>query len=157
MADSPFQRVQRFRIQPCILHPVVVHGSSDYAPQSEVTSFWLTVGDANGHHADMPPIQSGSGTRGTSCWPNQKSVSLPRHRSAVVANCTGDVSYAIQNQLRNRVTVVRELVGHGIGQKPPSGLKFRTTVSVARVEAANRTYTQPMVNLGTKSDQEKDG
>jgi methionine aminopeptidase len=82
---------------------------------------------------------------------NQKSVSLPRHRSSGSGKLHGRRQLRNPEPVEKQVTVVRELVGHGIGQKPPSGLKFRTTVSVARVEAANRTYTQPMVNLGTKS------
>lgn len=81
---------------------------------------------------------------------------------AVAGNRMGDVSFAIQNYVEKRgFSVVRELVGHGIGkslhEKPEvpnygkrgTGLKLQSGLVMA---------IEPMVNLGTKFVvQEKDG
>lgn len=81
---------------------------------------------------------------------------------AVAGNRMGDISFAIQNYVESHgYGVVRELVGHGIGQKlherpevpnygkRGSGLKLQTGLVIA---------IEPMVNLGTKNVvQEQDG
>ncbi|KUG06491.1 type I methionyl aminopeptidase [Solirubrum puertoriconensis] len=81
---------------------------------------------------------------------------------AVAGNRMGDVGYAIQNYVEKRgFSVVRELVGHGIGKslherpevpnygKRGAGLKLQSGLVIA---------IEPMVNLGTKFVvQEKDG
>lgn len=81
---------------------------------------------------------------------------------AIVGNRLGDVSYVIQNHVeKQRLSVVRELVGHGIGRdlheapevpnygKRGSGLKLQEGLVLA---------IEPMVNLGSKNIvQESDG
>jgi methionyl aminopeptidase len=81
---------------------------------------------------------------------------------AVVGNRLGDVSEAVQSHAENNgFSIVRELVGHGIGQnlheapevpnygKRGSGLKLQEGLIIA---------IEPMVNLGKKAVvQEKDG
>ena len=81
---------------------------------------------------------------------------------AVVGNRLGDVSEAVQNHAeKNGYSIVRELVGHGIGQslhespevpnygKKGSGLKLQEGLVIA---------IEPMVNLGKKAIiQENDG
>ncbi|GGE97495.1 type I methionyl aminopeptidase [Hymenobacter cavernae] len=81
---------------------------------------------------------------------------------AVAGNRLGDVGYAIQSFVEKRgYGVVRELVGHGVGQdlhespqvpnygKRGAGLKLQTGLVIA---------IEPMVNLGTKNVvQEADG
>ncbi len=81
---------------------------------------------------------------------------------AVVGNRVGDVSEVVQSYCeKNGYSIVRELVGHGIGQnlheapevpnygKKGSGLKLQEGLVIA---------IEPMVNLGKKAIiQEKDG
>jgi methionyl aminopeptidase len=81
---------------------------------------------------------------------------------AIAGNRLGDVGYAIQNFVEKRgYGVVRELVGHGVGQslhespqvpnygKRGAGLKLQPGLVIA---------IEPMVNLGTKNVvQEADG
>jgi len=81
---------------------------------------------------------------------------------AVVGNRMGDVSATIQTEVeKHRFTVVRELVGHGIGRnlheapevpnygKRGQGLKLQNGLVIA---------IEPMVNLGSKNVvQEADG
>jgi len=81
---------------------------------------------------------------------------------AVVGNRLGDVSYAVQNHAENNgYTVVREMVGHGVGtklhEKPEvpnygkrgRGIKLKEGLVIA---------IEPMINLGKKEIyQEDDG
>lgn len=81
---------------------------------------------------------------------------------AIVGNRLGDISEAVQTHAEsNHFSVVRELVGHGIGQnlheapevpnygKKGSGLKLQEGLVIA---------IEPMINLGKKAIiQEKDG
>jgi len=81
---------------------------------------------------------------------------------AVAGNRMGDISHAVQQHVEKEgYGVVRELVGHGVGQKlherpdvpnygkRGSGLKLQTGLVIA---------IEPMVNFGTKQIvQEKDG
>ena len=81
---------------------------------------------------------------------------------AITGNRLGDVSFAVQNHAEsNGFSVVREMVGHGIGknlhEKPEvpnygrkgTGLKLLKNMTIC---------IEPMINMGTKSIvQEKDG
>jgi methionyl aminopeptidase len=73
---------------------------------------------------------------------------------AVPGNCVGDIGHAVQTHAEsNGFSVVRELVGHGIGQnlheepqvpnygKPNEGYKLHTGMCIA---------IEPMINLGKK-------
>ncbi|MDQ3393691.1 MAG: type I methionyl aminopeptidase [Bacteroidota bacterium] len=82
--------------------------------------------------------------------------------NAVYGKRIGDIGYAIQNHVENLgYTVVRELVGHGLGRdlhegpevpnygKRGKGIKLQEGLVIA---------IEPMVNLGTRNIvQEKDG
>jgi len=73
---------------------------------------------------------------------------------AIPGNCVGDIGYAVQTHAEsNGYSVVRELVGHGIGQnlheepqvpnygRPKEGYKLHAGMCIA---------IEPMINLGKK-------
>ena len=81
---------------------------------------------------------------------------------AIVGNRLGDLSFAIQNHAEtNGFSVVREMVGHGIGknlhEKPEVPNYGRKGTGIKLME--NMTICiEPMINTGTKNIvQEKDG
>ena len=74
----------------------------------------------------------------------------------------GDVSHAIQEHAeRNRYSVVRELVGHGVGQKlhePPEVPNYGKRGSGIVMQEGLVIAIEPMINMGKKSVRtEKDG
>jgi methionyl aminopeptidase len=81
---------------------------------------------------------------------------------AVAGNRTGDIGYAVQNFVEEQgYSVVRELVGHGLGRNlhespevPNYGKRGRGT----KLKKGMVIAIEPMINLGTKSIvQEADG
>jgi methionyl aminopeptidase len=82
---------------------------------------------------------------------------------ARVDNRLGDVSFAIQNytERENPYSVVRELVGHGVGKKlheKPEVPNYGKRGSGVRLEEGLVIAIEPMVNMGTKAvRQAKDG
>ncbi|TYZ13296.1 type I methionyl aminopeptidase [Hymenobacter lutimineralis] len=161
-----FKGYNDFPFSLCISpNSVVVHGfPSDYTLKSgDVISVDCGV-LLNGYHADSAytyPVGEVAPEVLELLEETKKSLYLGIEQ-AVAGNRMGDVSFAIQNHVEKRgYGVVRELVGHGIGQKlherpevpnygkRGSGLKLQTGLVLA---------IEPMVNLGTKSVvQEKDG
>ncbi len=161
-----FKGYNGFEYSLCISpNSVVVHGfPSDYTLKSgDIVSIDCGV-LLNGYHADSAytyPIGEVAPEVLQLLEETKKSLYLGIEQ-AVAGNRMGDVSYAIQNHVEKQgYGVVRELVGHGIGQKlherpevpnygkRGSGLKLQTGLTLA---------IEPMVNLGTKSViQEKDG
>ena len=81
---------------------------------------------------------------------------------ATVGNRIGDISYAIQsyNESKN-YTVVRELVGHGIGKnlhEPPEVPNFGRRGRGQKIKAGLVIAIEPMINLGKKGvKQSNDG
>lgn len=67
-------------------------------------------------------------------------------------NTFGDIGYAIQSYVEaNRMSVVRDFCGHGIGQvfhAPPNVLHYGRPGSAARLEEGMFFTIEPMVNLG---------
>ncbi|QIX61078.1 type I methionyl aminopeptidase [Hymenobacter sp. BT18] len=161
-----FKGYNDFPFSLCISpNSVVVHGfPSDYTLKSgDIISVDCGV-LLNGYHADSAytyPVGEVAPEVLELLEETKKSLYLGIEQ-AVAGNRMGDVSFAIQNHVEKRgYGVVRELVGHGIGQKlherpevpnygkRGSGLKLQTGLVLA---------IEPMVNLGTKSVvQEKDG
>lgn len=81
---------------------------------------------------------------------------------AVAGNRIGDIGYAIQNSVEKRgYGVVRELVGHGVGQKlheRPEVPNYGKRGAGIKLQPGLVLAIEPMVNLGTKSIvQEADG
>lgn len=79
---------------------------------------------------------------------------------ARVGNRIGDISYAIQeyNESRN-YTVVRELVGHGIGKnlhEPPEVPNFGKRGRGPKIKEGLVIAIEPMINLGTKGVKQSD-
>ncbi len=81
---------------------------------------------------------------------------------AVAGNRVGDISYAVQNFVEKYgYTVVRELVGHGIGKnlhEDPQIPNFGSRGSGAKLSEGLVICIEPMINLGKKEVvQENDG
>lgn len=82
--------------------------------------------------------------------------------NAVVGKRIGDISWAIQNHAeKNGYGVVRELVGHGIGQslhEAPEVPNFGKRGNGPVIQAGLVIAIEPMINMGTKNvKQQKDG
>jgi methionyl aminopeptidase len=73
---------------------------------------------------------------------------------AKAGNCVGDISSAVQRYVEGQgYSVVRELVGHGIGRamhEEPSVPNFGRPKSGPRLEAGMTICVEPMVNAGSK-------
>lgn len=81
---------------------------------------------------------------------------------AIVGNRIGDVANAIQNHVENEgFSVVRELVGHGIGRnlhESPEVPNYGKKGQGLKLQAGLVMAIEPMVNLGTRNIvQESDG
>jgi methionyl aminopeptidase len=81
---------------------------------------------------------------------------------AIAGNRLGDVSSAIQNFVEeNRFSVVRELVGHGIGKslhEAPEVPNYGKRGTGIKLQEGLVLAIEPMVNLGSKNIyQESDG
>ncbi len=75
-------------------------------------------------------------------------------RAAVAGNRVGDISFAVQSKAESGgYSVVRELVGHGLGQKlhePPEVPNFGKKGSGPKMEKGLVICIEPMINLGAK-------
>ena len=83
-------------------------------------------------------------------------------KAAVAGNRVGDISYAIQTKAESGgYSVVRELVGHGIGKKlhePPEVPNFGKKGTGTKMEKGLVICIEPMINLGNKETvQMRDG
>lgn len=75
-------------------------------------------------------------------------------KAAVSGNRIGDISYAVQNKAESGgFSVVRELVGHGIGTKlhePPEVPNFGKQGTGPKMEKGLVICIEPMINMGVK-------
>lgn len=83
-------------------------------------------------------------------------------QKAVEGNRVGDISYAVQEHAEsNGFSVVRELVGHGVGttmHEKPEIPNYGSKGKGARLREGMVLCIEPMINLGTKQIyQEDDG
>ncbi len=83
-------------------------------------------------------------------------------KAAIAGNRIGDVSHAVQSKAESGgYSVVRELVGHGIGKKmhePPEVPNFGKKGSGPKMEKGLVICIEPMINLGIKETvQMRDG
>lgn len=83
-------------------------------------------------------------------------------KAAVAGNRIGDISSAVQTKAESGgFSVVRELVGHGIGKKlhePPEVPNFGKKGSGSKMEKGLVICIEPMINMGKKETwQTKDG
>lgn len=83
-------------------------------------------------------------------------------KAAIAGNRVGDISYAVQSKAESGgYSVVRELVGHGIGRKmhePPEVPNFGKTGTGPKMEKGLVICIEPMINLGRKETvQMRDG
>jgi len=82
--------------------------------------------------------------------------------AAIAGNRLGDIGYAIQSHVEeNGFSVVRELVGHGIGKKlheKPEVMNYGRRGTGSKLREGMVICIEPMVNLGTRSiSQDSDG
>ena len=83
-------------------------------------------------------------------------------KAAIAGNRVGDISYAVQTKAEScGFSVVRELVGHGIGKKlheAPEVPNFGKTGTGHKMEKGLVICIEPMINLGNKETiQMRDG
>lgn len=83
-------------------------------------------------------------------------------KEAIAGNRIGDVSWAVQNRAENGgYSVVRELVGHGIGlrlHEPPEVPNYGRKGTGPKMEKGLVICIEPMINLGRKETiQMRDG
>jgi len=83
-------------------------------------------------------------------------------REAIAGNRIGDVSYAVQAKAESGgFSVVRELVGHGLGKKlhePPEVPNYGRRGAGPKMEKGLVICIEPMINIGRKETiQMKDG
>ncbi|HBC78481.1 MAG TPA: type I methionyl aminopeptidase [Bacteroidales bacterium] len=75
-------------------------------------------------------------------------------KEALAGNRVGDISWAVQNKAENGgYSVVRELVGHGLGKKlhePPEVPNYGKRGSGPKMEKGLVICIEPMINLGRK-------
>ena len=75
-------------------------------------------------------------------------------KAAIAGNRVGDVSFAVQSKAeRGGESVVRELVGHGIGRKmhePPEVPNFGRQGTGPKMEKGLVICIEPMINFGKK-------
>ena len=75
-------------------------------------------------------------------------------KAAIAGNRVGDVSFAVQSKAESGgYSVVRELVGHGIGKKmhePPEVPNFGRKGTGPKMEKGLVICIEPMINLGKK-------
>ncbi|MCB2376172.1 type I methionyl aminopeptidase [Hymenobacter sp. BT635] len=161
-----FKGYNGFEYSLCISpNSVVVHGfPSDYQLKSgDVVSVDCGV-LLNGYHADSAytyPVGEVAPEVLKLLEETKKSLYLGIEQ-AVAGNRMGDLGYAIQNHVEKQgYGVVRELVGHGIGQKlheRPEVPNYGKRGAGLKLQAGLVLAIEPMVNLGTKNVvQEKDG
>lgn len=83
-------------------------------------------------------------------------------KEAVAGNRIGDISFAVQNKAESGgYSVVRELVGHGLGRKlhePPEVPNYGKRGTGTKMEKGLVICIEPMINFGRKeTKQMKDG
>jgi methionyl aminopeptidase len=83
-------------------------------------------------------------------------------KEAVIGNRVGDISYAVQNKAESGgYSVVRELVGHGLGRKlhePPEVANWGRQGTGPKMEKGLVICIEPMINFGKKETlQMRDG
>jgi len=165
-AYPSFLNYRNFPAATCIsVNEVVVHGIPGDLPLREGDIVSLDFGVLlDGYHADSAwtyPV-------GTISTENKRLLNVTRESlyqgiaKAKPGNTTGDIGSAVQRYVEsNGYSIVRDLVGHGIGRslhedpsvpnygKPGSGVKFKEGATVC---------IEPMVNAGTwRVTQDEDG
>ena len=79
-------------------------------------------------------------------------------KEAFAGNRVGDISYAVQTEAENGgYSVVRELVGHGLGRRlhePPEVPNYGKKGRGAKLKDGLVICIEPMINLGTKHIQQ---
>jgi methionyl aminopeptidase len=150
----------------CIsVNDVVVHGIPGSIPLAEGDIISLDFGVLlDGYHADSAwtfPV-------GTISTDNQRLLNVTRESlyqglaKAKAGNTTGDIGAAVQKYVEsNGYSVVRDLVGHGIGKslhEEPSVANFGKPGSGQKLREGTTICVEPMVNAGTwKVTTDKDG
>lgn len=164
--EPSFKGFKGFKYALCIsVNEVVVHGfPSDYElKEGDVISIDCGV-KLNGYHADSAytyPVGQVSTEKQNLLKVTKESLYIGIEEAKLGARM-GDIGFAIQNFVEsNKYSVVRELVGHGLGKSlhekpevPNYGKRGKGQVLQKGLVIA----IEPMVNMGTKNIvQERDG
>jgi len=164
--EPSFKGFKGFKYALCIsVNEVVVHGfPSDYElKEGDVISIDCGV-KLNGYHADSAytyPVGQISVEKQNLLRVTKESLYIGIEQAKLGARM-GDIGFAIQNYVEeNKYSVVRELVGHGLGKSlhekpevPNYGKRGKGQVLQKGLVIA----IEPMVNMGTRNIvQERDG
>jgi len=164
--EPSFKGFKGFKYALCIsVNEVVVHGfPSDYElKEGDVISIDCGV-KLNGYHADSAytyPVGQVSVEKQNLLKVTKESLYVGIEQAKLGARM-GDIGFAIQNYVEeNKYSVVRELVGHGLGKSlhekpevPNYGKRGKGQVLQKGLVIA----IEPMVNMGTRNIvQERDG
>ena len=151
----------------CIsINEAVVHGVPNNNPISETDIVSVDCGVLwNGFYGDSAfsiPMANISKESQKLCIVTRESLYIGVDK-AVTGNRVGDISFAIQQytEKEHNYTVVRELVGHGIGRnlhEPPEVPNFGKRGRGVLLKSGLCIAIEPMINIGTrKVKQSKDG
>lgn len=151
----------------CIsINDAVVHGVPANNPIKETDIVSVDCGVLlNGFYGDSAfsiPMVNISEESQRLCIVTRESLYIGIEK-AVAGNRVGDISYAIQTftEKEHNYTVVRELVGHGIGRnlhEPPEVPNFGKRGRGVLLKSGLCIAIEPMINIGTrKVKQSKDG
>ena len=153
-----FLNYRGFPANTCIsVNQVVVHGIPTKAPLQEGDIVSLDMGVLlNGWHADGAwtyPVGAISNEAQRLLNVTQESL-YQGISKARVGNRIGDIAHAVQSYVeRNGYSVVRDLVGHGIGRKlheePTSVPNFGPPGKGEVLREGTTICIEPMVNQGT--------
>jgi methionyl aminopeptidase len=165
-AKPSFKGYKGFPSSLCIsVNEVVVHGIPGNYELKEGDIVSIDCGVyLNGFHSDSAYTYA----VGQITEENQKLLDSTKKslylaiEQAVVGNRTGDIGHAVQSFVeKDGFTVVRELVGHGVGKnlhEEPEVPNYGKKGSGVRLQEGMVLAIEPMVNAGKKNIfQERDG
>ncbi|MBL7728998.1 MAG: type I methionyl aminopeptidase [Dinghuibacter sp.] len=154
-----FKGYNNFPFTCCIsVNDAVVHGFPSNEPLKEGDIISVDVGVyKNGFHGDSAYTFSlgDPGDEITQLLRVTKQSLYAGIEKAVAGNRTGDIAYAIQEytERQHGYGVVRELVGHGVGEKlheDPQVPNYGKRGSGAKLAERMVIAIEPMINLGKK-------
>lgn len=157
-ATPSFKNYNGYPFTLCIsVNEMVVHGFPSNKPFSEGDLISIDCGVfMNGFHGDSA-FTYGLGTMLPDTLKLMKTTHeclLKAIEKALVGNRVGDISYAVQQHAEsNGFSVVRELVGHGVGKKlhePPEVPNYGKRGTGTLLKEGMVIAIEPMINQGKR-------
>jgi methionyl aminopeptidase len=157
-AKPAFKGLYGFPASSCIsIDDEVVHGipsSTRKLKKGAIVGIDIGV-EKNGYYGDAAytfKVDSVDGRTEKLLKVTEQSLYLGIEKS-METNRVGDISYAIQTHVeKNNFTVVRDLVGHGVGKKPhedPQVPNFGAPNKGVQLKKGMVLAIEPMVNMGS--------